>query len=84
LLKPGVVMSQIIPARTEAMNAVRMIYEGGNFRPIDPVNLPEGCPVNLRLIRAVDIPDNRAPIYEFQIERRDDAEKAAETLKASP
>jgi predicted DNA-binding antitoxin AbrB/MazE fold protein len=63
------------------MDAVRMIYEDGNFRPIDLVDLPEGCPVSLRLIRTVDAPKNRPPIYEFNVERDDQRREAADVAQ---
>ena len=33
------------PANLTGVKTIRAVYEGGVFRPLDPVDLPEGCRV---------------------------------------
>jgi len=35
------------------------IYENGVFRPLDPVDLPEGAKVQLQVLRVVDVQPNQ-------------------------
>jgi predicted DNA-binding antitoxin AbrB/MazE fold protein len=35
------------------MGEIRAIYENGVFRPLEPVELPEGAEVELRILRIV-------------------------------
>jgi len=53
------------------MNPIRLICEQDHFRPIDPVDLPEGCPVLLHVFRTIDAPDGRSRIVEAIVERTD-------------
>ncbi len=39
------------------MKPIRAIYENGVFRPLDPVDLPEGCHVEL-VIKVVNSPED--------------------------
>ena len=41
----------VVAFRNTSMPTIRSIYENGVFRPLDPVDLPEGCKVALEILR---------------------------------
>ena len=53
------------------MDTVHAIFEGGVFRPIEPVVLPENCKVDFepRLVKDDAPDDDLEPIYEV-LDRR--------------
>lgn len=38
------------------MRTIRAIYQGGDLKPLDPVDLPENTPVTLALLSDDDLP----------------------------
>ena len=53
------------------MGTIDAIYEGGVFRPLDPVVLPEKSRVQLRIVNGEPVKEgvDMAPIYEI-LDRR--------------
>lgn len=53
------------------MGTIEAIFEGGVFRPIDPVVLPEKCRVQLRIVNGAPAEgdDDMEAIYEI-LDRR--------------
>jgi predicted DNA-binding antitoxin AbrB/MazE fold protein len=60
--------------RGDAMKTVRAIFENGVFRPLEPVELPEGAAVEFELRVSKDRERLLDELYELLSERFDSGE----------
>lgn len=51
------------------MNSIRAVYENGVFKPTEPVNLPEHCPVTVEPLQEKTSEDESLDSEEFWREK---------------